>query len=132
MRTELILLSLLFVVACATVHKQTGKQISTPVVESDSISYELIVLDPGFESWYTIHNDPTRYHSQEYYELWNDRYVKVWNSGSLSRNHDLIGIINYDSNIDYGFEINQKLFAYFRYVEKVLGIPILKGGPAGF
>ena len=38
-------------------------------------------------------------------------------------------IIGYDPTVDYGFELNHKLFYYFQYVENVLKIQIMPGGP---
>ncbi len=100
----------------------------------DSISYELIVLDPGFESWYMLHGTPTKYRSQSYYESWNHQYVNEWNyNASLSRKRSFFQPIHgYELGVDYGFELNHKLFYYFQYVEQVLKIPILPNRPAIF
>ena len=38
-------------------------------------------------------------------------------------------IIGYNPEVDYGFELNHKLFYYFQYVENVLKIRIMEGGP---
>ncbi len=40
-------------------------------------------------------------------------------------------IIGYEPGEDYGFELNNKLFYYFQYVEQVLRIPILDHRPVG-
>lgn len=98
----------------------------------DSISYELIVLDPGFESWYLLHSSPTKYRLQSYYENWNHRYVTEWDyKARLPGKHSFFQPIHgYERGIDYGFELNHKLFYYFQYVERVLKIPIVANGPA--
>lgn len=97
----------------------------------DSISYELIVLDPGFDSWYAIHGVPAKYRSQSYYEGWNQRYVNAWNYQRMGyRYAQLIeGNIDYQPNTDYGFELNHKLFYYFMYVENELEIQLIPDGP---
>lgn len=97
----------------------------------DSISYELIVLDPGFESWYLLHATPTKYRSQSYYENWNHQYVTEWNhKARLPGKRSFFQPINgYELGVDYGFELNHKLFYYFQYVEQVLKIPIVPNGP---
>ncbi|HHU95776.1 MAG: DUF6146 family protein [Bacteroidota bacterium] len=102
-----------------------------PLLE-DSISYELIVLDPGFESWYLLHGTPTKYRSQSYYENWNHRYVSEWNHKATSPGkHSFFQPIHgYEQGVDYGFELNHKLFYYFQYVERELKIPILVNRPA--
>ncbi|MDD2286878.1 MAG: hypothetical protein PHQ11_15940, partial [Paludibacter sp.] len=43
--------------------------------EEDSVAYELIVFDTGFETWYLLQNSPASYRSQQYYENWNRQYV---------------------------------------------------------
>ena len=104
------------------------------VTEEDSISYELIVLDPGFESWYLLHGTPAKYRSQSYYEGWNHQYVSAWNyNATTSRRRSFFQPIHgYERGVDYGFELNHKLFYYFQYVERVLKIPIMEHGPATF
>lgn len=103
------------------------------VIEEDSLEYELVVLDPGFDTWYLLQDSPARYRTQQYYENWNFQYVTAWNS--LARNPRrgsfFQTIIGYEPNVDYGFELNHKLFYYFQYVEHKLGIPILSNRPAG-
>ena len=96
----------------------------------DSVEYELITFDSKFETWYMLQDSPARYRSKEYYESWNRRYVSEWNYKAMSpgRNNFFETIVGYEPNIDYGFELNHKLFYYFQYVEKVLKIQILEGG----
>ena len=99
----------------------------------DSTEYELIVLDPGFDSWYMLQDSPARYRTQQYYEGWNRQYVSEWNALARQpgRRSFFNTIIGYEPNEDYGFELNHKLFYYFQYVENVLGIPILTNRPRG-
>ena len=99
----------------------------------DSTGYELIVLDPGFDSWYMLQDSPARYRSQQYYEGWNRQYVSEWNALARQpgRRSFFNTIIGYEPSEDYGFELNHKLFYYFQYVENVLRIPILTNRPRG-
>jgi hypothetical protein len=105
----------------------------TEVAEEDSVTYELIVFDQGFETWYLLHNSPARYRSQHYYENWNRQYVSEWNylATQPRRRSFFQSIIGYEPGVDYGFALNHKLFYYFQYVEQVVRIPILRNGPAG-
>ena len=99
-------------------------------VVQDSVEYGLETFDGKFESWYQMHNSPARYRSLQYYESWNNRYVIAWNAHAMSaRNTFFEPIIGYEPNEDYGFELNHELFHYFMYVENVLNIQILEGGP---
>jgi len=130
MRNALLILLLAVFAACSTPKNIQLKEVAEKDNE-DSVSYELIVLDPGFESWFITNSKPSWYHSQSYYENWNQQYVNAWNYNSIwRRNSQLLeGQINYDHNTDYGLEINHKLFYYFQYVERVLKIPIIENGP---
>lgn len=102
-------------------------------VQEDSVEYELIVFDSGFETWYMLQNSPARYRSQQYYENWNQQYVSQWNylATQPRRRSFFQSILGYEPGVDYGFELNHKLFYYFQYVEHVLRIPILTNRPAG-
>ena len=106
---------------------------SYEVAQDDSLQYELIVMDPGFETWYMLQNTPARYRSQEYYEGWNQQYVSAWNylATQPGRRSFFQTIMGYEPGEDYGFELNHKLFYYFQYVEQVLRIPILDHRPVG-
>ena len=97
----------------------------------DSLEYDLETFDGRFETWYQIHNNPSMYRSQEYYENWNHQYVSAWNYNAMSgrRNSFFEPITGYEFSVDYGFELNHKLFYYFQYVEHVLKIQIMPGGP---
>jgi hypothetical protein len=97
---------------------------------ADTIQYELIIMDPGFESWFAAHAKPVWFHSQSYLESWNRQYVMAWNSRVTSPrgNRFFETYIDYQSHIDYGIELNHKLFHYFQYVERRLRIPILPQG----
>jgi hypothetical protein len=101
------------------------------VTQEDSVEYELIVMDTGFETWYILQDSPARYRSQQYYEGWNRQYVSASNAYANQpyRRSFFQTIIGYVPNVDYGFELNHKLFYYFKYVEKVLKIPILFNSP---
>ena len=96
----------------------------------DSVEYELIIFDPGFETWFLTHSKPQWYHSQEYYETWNKQYVSSWNAKAVSSRYSRVfeTTIDYDYFTDYGLELNYKLFYYFQFVEKELKIEILPSG----
>jgi hypothetical protein len=95
----------------------------------DSVKYELIVLDPGFETW-LISIPPMNYYSQNYYETKNRLYVIGWNYrcgdpltfGNLYDTH-----IDYDPKIDYGLELNYRLYYYSLYFEATNHIRLLPG-----
>lgn len=122
---------LLFFAACSGPKKITRVSINNGDTEaSDSIEYGLIILDPGFESWFLTQARPMWYHSQSYLESWNRQYVTAWNAKAMTgrAGRYFETYIDYQAHIDYGLELNYKLFYYFQYVEKKLKIPILPSG----
>ena len=126
-----ILLVAALLASCSRARQLSKVSISNPAEEpQDSVSYELVVLDPGFESWYLMHSRPDWYHSQSYYETWNLQYVPAWNSKVMMPRYSRLfeHTIDYDSFTDYGLDLNHKLFYYFQYVEHALRIPVLPQG----
>jgi len=125
--------ALLVVWACSTkkgvVKIEENKE--EMVAVEDSIEYQLETFDAKFETWYALHNKPSQYRSQEYYENWNRQYVNAWNYNATrpGKSSFFEPIVGYEPNVDYGFELNHKLFYYFQYVERVLKIEIMPGGP---
>ena len=94
----------------------------------DSTEYELIVIDPGFETFLLTQPYPKEYYSNEYYKNWNIQYVTEWNY-----RHDHPGIygdfyetrIDYDPSVDYGLDLNWRLYQYFQFIEKKYGIVLI-------
>ncbi len=109
---------LVFIAGC-TAQKTVQKSSAPKITDKDSTEYELLVFDPGFESWYIMKNSPTLARGKNYYHTWNMLYVQEWNDRIISSRHS--GIfgekIDYVFNVDYPFEIEHKLFYYFQYVE---------------
>ena len=125
---------ILLIVACSTQKGLvTVKSNNEGSIVEDSLEYELVTFDGKFETWYQMHNSPSMYRSQQYYENWNRQYVSAWNYNAMTgrRNSFFEPIVGYESTVDYGFELNHKLFYYFQYVEHVLKIEIMPGGPQG-
>lgn len=132
-----ILLVGISLTGCKTVRKAESAAQQPPQVklvknqaeeeEKDSVEYELIVLDPKFESWLAT-QPPATFYSQQYYETWNQQYVTEWNHrhnnplryGSFYETH-----IDYDPHIDYGLELNYRLYSYFRFIEDEYGIVLV-------
>jgi len=95
--------------------------------------HKLIVLDPGFDTWFATTWNSGKDRSVNYYSHWNYRYVSEWNY-KVTRPHTsqfFDTMIQYDPTIDYGIEIERKLYYYFRWVDTKLGIQILDIRPSG-
>lgn len=129
MRLLSVIVLIALIVSCSSVKNVADKTVENSI--QDSTEYEMIVMDPSFETWFISNSKPDWYHSLDYYENWNRQYTHVWNAqiSGFPNEHLLSTPINYEDNVDYGLEINHKLFYYFQYVERVLHIPILTVGP---
>jgi hypothetical protein len=104
--------------------------VKTDTVSMDSLEYSLIVLDPGFDTWLAT-KPPMNFYSKEYYEVKNRIYVTEWNIRyrTLGRTGLYETYIDYDPKIDYGLELNYKLYYYFRYFEETNNVTLYPHGP---
>ena len=116
----------LFIVGCSSTTKTTKtSDANLPKEEvriaNDSLEYEIIITDIGFETYLNTITKPMWFYSQEYYETKNRFYVSEWNiraSNPLRYRSDIYeNHIDYDPNVDYGLEVNYKLYNYFKFVE---------------
>ncbi|MDG3582115.1 MULTISPECIES: DUF6146 family protein [Galbibacter] len=100
----------------------TNAEQDTVRIANDSTEYEIIVIDPGYYTWLNSIAMPEGYYSQEYMETRNNIYVINWNQRVLNPqryNPNLYEMqINYSPNIDYGYEVNYKLYNYFLYFQR--------------
>ena len=123
---------ILLIAACST-QKEVVKVEKKPGqgAAADSTKYELITFDSNFETWYKLHASEATDRSEAYYENWNRQYVIAWNIDAQTpgKRNFFEPIVGYDPTVNYGFELNRKLFYYFQYVENVLHIKIMDGGP---
>ena len=129
-----VMITALLLVGCVPSRKLPPVKKNIVNIESQQEEYELLVLDPGFETWFQATWSPAKDRSKSYYQLWNQRYVSAWNyKSTLPHTSEFFDtIIQYDPTIDYGMEVQRKLYYYFRWVDTRLGIPILdRPPPAG-
>lgn len=85
-------------------------------------NYEIIIIEPGFQTWLQAIAKPEGYYTQSFLENRNRLYVINWNQRVLDpqRYNPLLYElqINYDPLIDYGYEVNYKLYNYFIYFQR--------------
>lgn len=91
------------------------------VMVNDSLAYEVIIIDVGFSNYLNTVAKPIWYYSEAYYRNNNIWYVNKWNSRVGEPEKYDMNIyeqrIEYEPNIDYGLEVNYKLYNYFKFVE---------------
>lgn len=95
----------------------------TPVkIANDETEYEIIIIDPGFYTWLNSIARPEGYYAQNYLENRNKIIVAEWNQRALQPfrfDPQLYMMqIDYQPNIDYGYEVNYKLYNYFIFFQR--------------
>ncbi|GLB49701.1 DUF6146 family protein [Neptunitalea lumnitzerae] len=94
----------------------------TVTIENDSLEYEVIIIDPGFNTWLQSIARPRGFYSQQFLENRNIQFVNEWNRRVMmpqTYNSNLYEMqINYTSDIDYGYEVNYQIYNYFIYFQR--------------
>jgi len=106
-----------------TVVSNNETQKEEPVrIANDSLEYEIIIIDIGFNNYLNTIARPMNFYSQSYLETRNRIYVIEWNNRARNParyNPNIYeNIIDYQPNIDYGLEVNYKLFWYFQFAQR--------------
>ncbi len=100
----------------------TTKVADTVEISDPESNYEIIIIEPGFNVWLQSVARPEGYYAQTFLENRNRLYVIEWNNrvmNPLQYNPLLYELqINYDPFVDYGYEVNYKLYNYFIYFQR--------------
>ncbi len=91
-------------------------------IKDEKTEYEITIIEPGFFTWLNSIARPEGYYSQSFLENRNRLLVMNWNQRVLQPqqyNPSLYELqINYEPGIDYGYEVNYKLYNYFIYFQR--------------
>ena len=123
-----IIISLLLIITLASCHfdkniiQKEKKSIAekthdTVRIANDSLQYEVIIIDPGFNYWLNSQAKPRNFYTQSYLEGRIRTYVSEWNNRFLYNPNLYEMTIDYSSNIDYGYEVNYLLYNYLIYFQ---------------
>ncbi|WP_124980425.1 DUF6146 family protein [Nonlabens xiamenensis] len=115
-------------VGCGSVSSQksnsaeaSGQVNDTLRIANDSLEYEVIIIEPGFFSWLAT-QPPRGFYSQSTMEIVNSRKVLIYNLRSrnpIQFDPNLYPFpIDYERDIDYGYEVNYMLYNYFLFFEQ--------------
>jgi len=118
----------LFIFGCGSGNVDSSKTFDKSVSEqdtvriaNDSLEYEIIIVEPGFNTW-LISQPPKGYYGQTYLETKNRMFVADYNSRVLQPAKFSPSLypeqINYDPTVDYGYDVNYLLFNYFMYFQE--------------
>jgi hypothetical protein len=113
-----------FLWACAAspIKNKTSEKEEPVVIANDSLEYQIIIIDPGFTNFLASVAQPEGFYNQNYLEARNRAWVITWNQraqNSFQYNNNIYeNIIDYQQQIDYGYEVNYKLFNYFLFAQR--------------
>jgi len=112
----------LFVISCGSYTKNTVLKEEPVVISNEELEYEIIIIDQGFTTFLKSQARSKNFYSESYLKSKNRQYVGVWNSrvsNPQQYNSSIYeNIIDYQHNIDYGLDVNYKLFWYFKFAEQ--------------
>ncbi|MGO3182018.1 MAG: DUF6146 family protein [Aequorivita sp.] len=122
--------------SCGTGNKMNSSSSSevtkndTIRIGNESLDYEIMIVEPGFESWLAS-QPPRGYYGQSVLETKNRSFVsefniRVSNPGKYSEKL-YSERINYDPTVDYGYEVNYLLYNYFVYFQNKYNQKFING-----
>lgn len=124
--TFYILIVLSLIVGCGSYKSETAvdKNLSTAAdtvrIANDSLEYEIIIIEPGFNAWLAT-QPPRGQFSQSTLELRNQITVTEFNlrvnNPSTFDPNLYVFPIEYRRNVNYGYEVNYLLYNYFLFFE---------------
>ena len=90
-------------------------------IANDSLEYEIIIIELGFNSWLAT-QPPRGYYTKSSMDISNDFKVTEYNlraNDPLRYGAQLYPFrIDYDRDVDYGYEVTYLLYNYFKFFEQ--------------
>lgn len=114
----------MFIWACGSspVNNAPKKEEEPVVIANDSLEYEIIIIDVGFNNYLQSIAHPRGFYSQNYLENRNRIFVTNWNiraqNPSQYNPNIYQNVIDYLPTVNYGYEVNYKLFNYFLFAQR--------------
>jgi len=114
--------------ACSTGKEAARSSATVAKSSQDSTEYEIRVIDPYFDQWYEINYSPAKDLTNDHYRRNNILAVATWNEYYQNVRYPMVidSYIDYQPSIDYGLEVNRKLYWYFVYVREHYGIRLFR------
>lgn len=98
-----------------------NKMSDTVRIANDSLEYEILIIEPGFNQW-LVTQMPRGFYEQFWLENRNIFLVTEYNNRVLNPTQYDANLyqlqIDYKPNVDYGYEVNYLLFNWFEYFQQ--------------
>jgi len=123
-----ILTLALIIIGCesskSTIDTQPNPQVSqgdTIRIANDSLEYEILIIEPGFNS-FLVTQQPRGYYGLTYLENKNRLWTTEYNQRATNIQRYDINLypqqINYEPTVEYGYEVNYLLYNYFVFFQE--------------
>jgi len=121
-----LIIALIIVVGCASTNnpkdlKATPQAGDTVRIANDSLEYEIIIIEPGFNNWLAT-QQPRGYYEQFWLENRNQVMVYEYNRRvrtPFRYDPNIYQLeIDYRPEIDYGYEVNYMLYNWFQFFQQ--------------
>ena len=131
----IILISIIGFASCKSGYSSSENSQNIPAndtlkIKNDSLEYEIMIIEPGFNNWLAT-QQPRGYYGQTFLESRNQQFVQQYN---YRVNNPMLydpllyqQEINYSFNIDYGYEVNYLLYNYFVYFQQTYNQKFIGG-----
>jgi hypothetical protein len=90
-------------------------------IANDSLEYEVIIFEPGFNAWIVGNARQRGYYSENFLESRNYLFITEWNlrvNQPFQFDPNLYQMqIDYDRNIHYGYEVNYLIYNYMIFFQ---------------
>lgn len=109
--------------ACSPV-KNAAKPATLTRNEQDTTGYGIVIMDPGFDQWYLANFSEAQDRTNDYYRSRNLVAVQNWNNYFRTGRYGkiIVSDIDYQPGVDYGIDVNRKLYWYFEYITREFGL----------
>ena len=109
------------IISCSSSNIKKEKE-KPVIISNKSLEYEIIILDIGFTLYLNTIAKPINYYYLKFLENKNTIYVANWNMRALNQskfNSSIYeNVIEYRPQVNYGLEVNYKLFNYFQFAQQ--------------
>ena len=100
---------------------ESRRENDTIHLSNENLEYDIKIIEPGFNSWLATQR-PRGYYDLNYLEQRNRQMVLTYNQRVLNPSLFDPNLypqhINYDYNLDYGYEVNFLLYNYLLYFQE--------------